>query len=80
MITSDNIAHRYSDEYCNVRVIDKGAVLKEVMMIKIDGINSFACDPGVVSAAYVAQNLNLPNVGPYESVCILQNKGNLEDF
>ena len=30
---------------------------------------SFACDPGVVTAAYVAEQMGLPNVGPYESVC-----------
>ena len=41
---------------------------------------SFACDPGVVTAAYVAEQMGLPNVGPYESVCILQNKGKFRDF
>ena len=41
---------------------------------------SFACDPGVVTAAYVADRLGLPNVGPYESVCILQNKGKFREF
>ena len=41
---------------------------------------SFACDPGVVTAAYVAEQMGLPNVGPYESVCILQNKGKFREF
>lgn len=41
---------------------------------------SFACDPGVVTAAYVAEQMGLPNVGPYESVCILQNKGRFREF
>ena len=44
----DNIAHKYSDEYCNVSVIDKKAVLAVALEKKIDGIMSFACDPGVV--------------------------------
>ena len=70
----NNIAHRYSDEYVNVSIIDKEIVLKIAKTLKIDGIISFACDPGVVTAAYVAEKMNLPNVGPYESVCILQNK------
>jgi len=76
----DNIAHKYSDEYCNVSIIDKEAVLEVAKKLQIDGILSFACDPGVVTAAYVAEKLGLPSVGPYESVCILQNKGKFRQF
>lgn len=70
----DNIAHRYSDGYYNVSIIDKEAVLKLSRRLHINGIMSFACDPGVVTAAYVAERLDLPTCGPYKSVCILQNK------
>ena len=38
----DNIAHKYSDEYCNVSIIDKEAVLKEAQRLQIDGILSHA--------------------------------------
>ena len=76
----NNIAHKYSDEYCNVSIIEKDAVLKAATRLKIDGIMSFACDPGVVTAAYVAEKLGLPNPGPYESVCILQDKGRFRKF
>lgn len=76
----DNIAHRFSDEYCNVSIIDKEATLNAAQKLEIDGILSFACDPGVVTAAYVAEKMGLPNVGPYESVCILQNKGKFRKF
>ena len=76
----DNIAHKYSDEYANVSIIDKEATLKVAEDLEIDGIISFACDPGVVTAAYVAEKMGLPNVGPYESVCILQNKGRFRKF
>ena len=38
---------------------------------------SFAVDPGVVTAAYVANKLGLPSI-PYESALILQNKGLFE--
>ena len=76
----DNIAHKYSDEYVNVSIIDKEATLKAAQEKNIDGIMSFACDPGVVTAAYVADKMGLPNVGPYESVCILQNKGKFRKF
>jgi len=76
----NNIAHKYSDEYCNVSIIDKEAVLCAAKKLKIDGIMSFACDPGVITAAYVAEKLGLPSCGPYESVCILQNKGRFRSF
>lgn len=70
----DNVAHKSSDEYVNVSIIDKEAVLKESIKHKIDGIISFGVDPGVVSAAYVQEKMGLPTMGPYESVKILQNK------
>ena len=70
----DNIAHKYSDEYVNVSIIDKEAVLKAAQEKQIDGIMSFGVDPGVVAASYVQEKMGLPAFGPYESVCILQNK------
>ena len=76
----DNIAHKYSDEYHNVSILDKDAVLSLAQDLKIDGIMSFAVDPGVVTAAYVADRMGLPQAGPYESVCILQNKERFRSF
>ncbi len=76
----DNFAHKFSDEYCNVSIIDKEAVLNAAKELKIDGVMSFACDPGVATAAYVAEKLGLPSCGPYESVRILQNKGLFRKF
>lgn len=75
----DNIAHKYSDEYHNVSIIDKDAVLALAQELKIDGIMSFAVDPGVVTAAYVAEKMGLPG-NPYKSVCILQNKDVFRKF
>ena len=76
----DNIAHKYSDEYVNVSIIDKEAVLKVAEEKLIDGIMSFGVDPGVVSAAYVQEKMGLPSFGPYESVCVLQNKDRFRAF
>lgn len=76
----DNIAHRYSDEYCNVSITDREATLRAAREREIDGIISFACDPGVVTAAYVAEKLGLPSVGSFEAVSILQNKGRFRAF
>lgn len=75
----DNYAHKYADEYCNVSIIDKEAVLEKARQLQIDGITSFACDPGVETAAYVAEALGLPT-HPYESVAILQNKAKFRAF
>ena len=76
----DNIAHKYSDEYCNVSITDMEATLKEAQAHSIDGIISFACDPGVVTAAYVAEKMGLPSVGSFEAVSILQNKSRFRAF
>ena len=76
----DNIAHKYSDEYVNVSIIDKDAVLKIAQEKKIDGIMSFGVDPGVVAASYVQEQMGLPAFGPYKSVEILQNKDKFRKF
>ena len=76
----DNIAHKYSDEYCNVSIIEKDLVLNVAKECNIDGIMSFACDPGVVTAAYVAEEMGLPFQCSYKSACILQDKGLFRDF
>lgn len=76
----DNIAHRYSDEYSNVSIVDKEATLEVARAKKIDGIISFACDPGVITAAYIAEKMELPSVGSYEAVSILQNKRRFRSF
>ena len=75
-----NIAHKYSDEYVDVSIVDKEAVLKVAREKKIDGIMSFAVDPGVITASYVQNEMGLPSSGPYESVCILQNKDRFRAF
>ena len=76
----DNIAHQYSDEYHNVSIIDKEAVLQLAQDLQIDGILSFAVDPGVVTAAYVAEKMRLPFTCSYEAACILQDKARFRQF
>lgn len=76
----DNIAHKYSDEYMNISIVDKDAVLEGAKKANIDGIMSFACDPGVQTAAYVAEKMGLPFAGSFEAVSILQNKDKFRAF
>ena len=76
----DNIAHRYSDEYYNVSILDKEVVLKLAQELQIDGILSYAVDPGVVTAAYVAERMGLPFTCGYEAACIFQDKSKFRQF
>ncbi|MBO6032575.1 MAG: ATP-grasp domain-containing protein [Prevotella sp.] len=76
----DNVAHKFSDEYVNVSIVDKEAVLRVAQEKQIDGIMSFGVDPGVVSAAYVQEKMGLPAFGPFHSVEILQNKDRFRAF
>lgn len=78
----NNIAHKYSDEYHNVSILekDKEKVLALAKELKIDGILSYAVDPGVVAAAYVAEQMGLPFTCSYESACILQDKSHFRKF
>lgn len=75
----DNPGHKFSDEYYNVSTIDEKKVLSLAKKLKIDGIVSYASDPGAPAAAYVAEILSLPG-NPYESVKILQRKDLFRKF
>ena len=74
-----NIAHKYADEYHNISITDKNAVLKLARELKVDGVMSFAVDPGVLTAAYVCEELGLPG-SPHASIQILQNKDLFRSF
>lgn len=78
----DNFAHRYSDEYHDVSILakDKEKVLALAHELKVDGILSYAVDPGVVTAAYVAEQMHLPFTCSYESACIMQDKSKFRRF
>ncbi len=75
----DNVAHRFSDEFTNISTTDKERVLAYARERKIDGIVTFT-DSGVVTTAYVQHHLGLPQIGPLESVEILQNKDRFRAF
>ena len=75
----DNVAHKYSDEFANFSTTDKEGILAYAREKKIDGVVTFT-DSGVVTTAYVQHHLGLPQVGPLESVEILQNKDRFRKF
>lgn len=76
----NNIAHKFSDEYRNVSILDKEGVLRLAQELKIDGILSYAVDPGVVTASYVAEEMGLPFTCSYEAACIMQDKSKFRQF
>jgi biotin carboxylase len=69
----NNPGRELADEYHEVSVIDRDAVLNVAKSAEIDGILVYAFDPAAPVVAYVAENLNLPT-NPYESVMILARK------
>lgn len=69
----DNVAHKVSDEYVNFSTTDKEGVIEWAKEHPIDGVVTFT-DSGVVTTAYLQHLLGLPQIGPLESVEILQNK------
>jgi len=75
----DNVAHKISDEYANFSTTDKEGILAYAKEKKIDGIVTFT-DSGVITTAYVQHHLGLPQIGPLESVEILQNKARFRQF
>jgi biotin carboxylase len=75
----DNVAHKHSDEFVNFSTTDKKGILSWAKEHPIDGIVTFT-DSGVVTTAYVQHHLGLPQIGPLESVEILQNKARFRQF
>ena len=74
-----NVAHKYSDEFVNFSTIDKEGILAWAKKNPIDGVVTFT-DSGVVTTAFLQDRLGLPQIGPLESVEILQNKARFRQF
>jgi len=75
----ENIAHKHSDEQWNISIFEKEIILDRCEREGINGIMSFAVDPGVLTAAYVSEKMNIPGI-PLEAAEILQNKVLFRDF
>lgn len=75
----DNVAHKVSDEFINFSTTDKEGILEWAKNNPIDGVVTFT-DSGVVTTAYLQHHLGLPQIGPLESVKILQNKAKFRQF
>lgn len=75
----NNPAHCYADEYYNISTLNKEAVLSLAMEKQIDGIISYASDVSAPTAAYVAEQMELPT-NPYQSVYLMTRKDLFHPF
>lgn len=71
---------RYVDEYIQADYSDKDLVLNIAKEKRIDAICQCCNDFGVYTAAYVAEQLNLPGYDSYETTLILHNKDRFNEF
>ena len=78
VITSGNnpdlVGHAHADEYIAADYSDKEAILDLVRNNGIDRIVSCANDFGVISAAYVAEQMGWPGHDTYENALLLHHK------
>lgn len=75
----DNPGHKFANEYHNVSIIDKDAIVELAKKLKVDGVVCYANDIAVTTAAYVCEKMGFPT-SPYKSVDILSNKDKFRAF
>lgn len=69
----DSIGFEFADEYKAVDIIDQDACLKYALEKNIDGVLTAATDYGVLSAAFIAQEMGLPGLN-YKVAKTIKNK------
>ena len=67
------IGFKYADKFAVVNIVDEEACLEYARQEKIDGVLTAATDYGVLTAAYVAREMNLPGLN-YETAKLIKNK------
>ncbi len=75
----DNPGQYHADTFYQESTTNKQKILELATQEKIDGIIAYASDPAAPTAAYVAEELDLPT-NPYQSVQILCNKHLFRSF
>lgn len=69
----DAIGFKYADHYSVINIVDEEACLNYAMLNKIDGVLTAATDYGVLTAAYIAQKMQLPGLN-YDVAKLIKNK------
>lgn len=62
-----------SDEHAVINIVDEKACLEYAKLKEVDGVLTAATDYGVLTAAYIAQEMNLPGLD-YEVAKLIKNK------
>ena len=75
----DNPGQYHADKFYQISTTDKEAVLNVARDEQIDFIIAYASDPAAPTAAFVAEEMDLPS-NPYEAVEILCNKDMFREF
>ena len=63
----------YADKYAVINIVDEQACLEYAKAEQIDGVLTAATDYGVITASYIAQEMNLPGL-KYSVVKMIKNK------
>ena len=69
----DAIGFRHADKHRVINIIDEKACLEYAKEEKVDGVLTAATDYGVLTAAYIAQEMQLPGLN-YEVAKLIKNK------
>ena len=69
----DAIGFKHADHYGVVNIVDEKACLEYAKENRIDGVLTAATDYGVLTAAYIAQEMGLPGL-KYEVAQLIKNK------
>ncbi|QDV51210.1 ATP-grasp domain-containing protein [Gimesia fumaroli] len=84
VITSGNrekdLGHQFSDQCCLEDFSDKEAMLKLAKSLKIDAICASCNDFSALTAAYVAENLQLAGHDPYNTTLLIHHKDRYREF
>ncbi len=67
------VGFKYADKHAVVNIVDEMACLEFAKKEKIDGVLTAATDYGVLTAAYIAENLGLPGLR-YDVAKTIKNK------
>ncbi len=84
VITSGNLpnsfVHKYADEYIQADYSDKERILEIAKENHVDGVVSCAHDYGIITAAYVSENLGFAGHDSYDVTCMLHQKDRFKQF
>lgn len=67
------VGFAHADKYKVINIVDQEACLEYAKQEKIDGVLTAATDYGVLTAAYIAREMNLPGLD-YEVAKLIKNK------